>query len=688
MDTSTGEQMSNLQVTVNEQPKIKINSRILDLPYDDVFPFLAPEVPPDKINELQAMFDKYKRDEMSLRTFYHLMCGIVGDDQLLYSATATAQFYKSENLPATVNGQPRPRINFRVPMPYEWMLPFLIPEIHQDKATELKALFDKYERYEISRNTLYQLMKDTVGEELLLSVAAKARQKSNIPVTRTQINSSEPLLPFDQIIPFVISRTDPVKAIEIKALFHKYKRGEIAEHIFVPVMKGILGEQMLRIAGEQVKQQVGRVDGLCSAVDDVSIWQLKSTEEQMSNLKLTVNEKPEINSRKHVVPYDRIFPLLIPQIHQDKVKAIQSLFDKYKRDEIPRTTFYSLMTYIVGDEKLILSAAAKVHEQKSNLPVTVNEQPSKRVTFDQRYGFLISQMDADKADEFKTLVQKYKRGEIPKYEFGPLLKGIVGEEMLRSAEETLKQQKSNLPVTVNEQPSKRVTFDQRYGFLISQMDADKADEFKTLAQKYKRGEIPKYEFGPLMKGIVGEEMLRSAEATLKQQKSNLPVTVNEQPRKRVTFDQRYRFLISQMDADKADEFKTLVQKYKRGEIPKYEFGPLMKGIVGEEMLRFAEATLKQQKKNPQGNEQPRTQINSSEPVLPFDQIIPFLISQIDPDNATKLQILFDKYKRGEISEHTFVPVMKGILGEQMLRLASSEVKRQKITNASSSVTSL
>jgi hypothetical protein len=30
-------------------------------------------------------------------------------------------------------------------MPYEWMLPFLIPEIHQDKATELKALFDKYE---------------------------------------------------------------------------------------------------------------------------------------------------------------------------------------------------------------------------------------------------------------------------------------------------------------------------------------------------------------------------------------------------------------------------------------------------------------------------------------------------------------------------------------------------------------
>jgi hypothetical protein len=95
-------------------------------------------------------------------------------------------------------------------------------------------------------------------------------------------------------------------------------------------MKGILGEQMLRIAGEQVKQQVGRVDGLCSAVDDVSIWQLKSTEEQMSNLKLTVNEKPEINSRKHVVPYDRIFPLLIPQIHQDKVKAIQSLFDKYK----------------------------------------------------------------------------------------------------------------------------------------------------------------------------------------------------------------------------------------------------------------------------------------------------------------------------------------------------------------------
>jgi hypothetical protein len=39
-------------------------------------------------------------------------------------------------------------------------------------------------------------------------------------------------------------------------------------------MKGIVGEEMLRFAEATLKQQVGRVDGLCSVADDISIRRL------------------------------------------------------------------------------------------------------------------------------------------------------------------------------------------------------------------------------------------------------------------------------------------------------------------------------------------------------------------------------------------------------------------------------
>jgi hypothetical protein len=40
---------------------------------------------------------------------------------------------------------------------------------------------------------------------------------------------------------------------------------------FVPIVTGILGEQILKSAAIKVKQQVSRVDGLCSIADDFFI---------------------------------------------------------------------------------------------------------------------------------------------------------------------------------------------------------------------------------------------------------------------------------------------------------------------------------------------------------------------------------------------------------------------------------
>jgi len=53
------QQMTNLQVTVNEQPSTQINS-IKPVPYDLMLPFLIPHIDADKAVELQTLLDKYK----------------------------------------------------------------------------------------------------------------------------------------------------------------------------------------------------------------------------------------------------------------------------------------------------------------------------------------------------------------------------------------------------------------------------------------------------------------------------------------------------------------------------------------------------------------------------------------------------------------------------------------------------
>ncbi|MCI21983.1 transcription initiation factor TFIID subunit 4b-like, partial [Trifolium medium] len=87
MDPSTVQQMSYLQITENDQPRVQIKNRLPVVPYDQMFPFLIPEIHPDKAIELQALFDKYKRHEMPGHTFFRLMEDIVGEE-LISSATA------------------------------------------------------------------------------------------------------------------------------------------------------------------------------------------------------------------------------------------------------------------------------------------------------------------------------------------------------------------------------------------------------------------------------------------------------------------------------------------------------------------------------------------------------------------------------------------------------------------------
>ncbi|XP_045828761.1 uncharacterized protein LOC123920532 [Trifolium pratense] len=318
------------------------------------------------------------------------------------------------------------------------------------------------------------------------------------------------------------------------------------------------------------------------------------------------------------------------------------------------------------------------------------------VPYDQMFPFLFHEIDQDKAGELKDLFDKYKRNEIPRNTFYSLMKDIVGEELLLSASEKL-QQVNELFRTQISFSLPVVPYDQMFPFLFPEIHKDEANEIQASFDKYKRGEIPKYDFVSLMKGIAGEEKFRSAEAKLKQQNRNLLVPVNEQPETQINsseqvlpFDQLFCFLISHINPDKAIGLQTLFDNYKRGEIGEHTFVPLMKGILGDQMLRSVTAKVKQKKRNllVPVNKQPRTEINSDELVLPFYQLFPLLISHIDPDKAIELEAFFDKYKRGEIAEHTFEALMKGILGEQMLILATAKLKQQKITNAGSSGTSL
>ncbi|CAI8596957.1 unnamed protein product [Vicia faba] len=83
------------------------------------------------------------------------------------------------------------------------------------------------------------------------------------------------------------------------------------------------------------------------------------------------------------------------------------------------------------------------------------------------------------------------------------------------------------------------------------------------------------------------------------------------------------------------------------------------------------------------NEQPSSQINRNKQV-PFGLLLPILIPQLAKDKAMQLTTLFNKLKKDEIPKDHFVRLMKGIVGDQMLRIALTKVKQQTKANAGSS----
>ncbi|GAU40027.1 hypothetical protein TSUD_258200 [Trifolium subterraneum] len=512
MDPYRAQQMSNLLIKVKEQPRVRIKSRLPVVPYDRMFPFMTPAIGPDKTNELEALFDKYKRAEMPDHTFFSRMKGIVGKE--LISSATTKLLEQNRSQQVTGNKRPRTEIHSSKQLvPFNQLFPFLTPQIDSDKANEIQTLADQYERGELPKHTCVPLMKAILGEQMLRSAITEFEgQKSNQQGAvneqpRTQTNSGEPVLPFDQLALFMIPQIDHDKAIELQTLVHKYQRREVPKYNFLPHMKRILGEQMLRSAGAKL-------------------------EEHKRNMPATANEQPgtEIHSIKTTVPIDHLFRFLIPQIDVEKAIKIQTLAEQYQRGELPRYMVFLLMKCIVG-EKVLSSAAAKLLEEKSKLEVTVIGQPeiqvnpsNLKVPLDQLFSSLIPQVDPDKVTELQTLAEKSKRGEIRSHNVVERMKGIVGEQILRSATAKLLAEKFNLHVTVHEQPRTQIKSSNwvvpsgpLFRLLMPHIDAGKAIEIQTLAYKYERGEIPKCEIRSLMEGIMGEQIFRSAVAKAREQ---------------------------------------------------------------------------------------------------------------------------------------------------------------------------
>ncbi|KAG4953580.1 hypothetical protein JHK87_039174 [Glycine soja] len=77
------------------------------------------------------------------------------------------------------------------------------------------------------------------------------------------------------------------------------------------------------------------------------------------------------------------------------------------------------------------------------------------------------------------------------------------------------------------------------------------------------------------------------------------------------------------------------------------------------------------------SEQPSSQGNrSTSKQVPFGMLLPILLPQLAKDRAMQLQTLFAKLKKEEIPKDSFVRLMKGIVGDQMLRLALAKVQVQ------------
>ncbi|XP_060673621.1 transcription initiation factor TFIID subunit 4b isoform X2 [Ziziphus jujuba] len=82
------------------------------------------------------------------------------------------------------------------------------------------------------------------------------------------------------------------------------------------------------------------------------------------------------------------------------------------------------------------------------------------------------------------------------------------------------------------------------------------------------------------------------------------------------------------------------------------------------------------------SEQPSNPTNRGKQV-PFGMLLPVLLPQLDKDKGMQLQILFGKLKSNEISKDAFVRLIRGVVGDQVLKLAVLKVQSQQKLQASS-----
>ncbi|XP_057973427.1 transcription initiation factor TFIID subunit 4b isoform X2 [Malania oleifera] len=69
-------------------------------------------------------------------------------------------------------------------------------------------------------------------------------------------------------------------------------------------------------------------------------------------------------------------------------------------------------------------------------------------------------------------------------------------------------------------------------------------------------------------------------------------------------------------------------------------------------------------------------MNRSSKQVPFALLLPVILPQLDKDRAMQLQTLYAKLKKNEIPKDGFVRHMRGIVGDQMLKMAVSKLQGQ------------
>ncbi|XP_038877251.1 transcription initiation factor TFIID subunit 4b isoform X2 [Benincasa hispida] len=62
--------------------------------------------------------------------------------------------------------------------------------------------------------------------------------------------------------------------------------------------------------------------------------------------------------------------------------------------------------------------------------------------------------------------------------------------------------------------------------------------------------------------------------------------------------------------------------------------------------------------------------------VPFASLMPVLMPQLDKDRAMQLHTLFNRLKKNEMNKDDFIRLMRGVVGDQMLRLAVCQVQSQ------------